>query len=186
MKSRRTLFLSACLALITAGIGAQPQAFDRLLTTNPASDVHPAVSPDGRWLVYTSDRDGAPALIYRDLTTKGVAREQRVAPHPGKSDEASFSPDGRDIVFTSFRDDALGDVYLMRFPDGTPQAISPRGRVDSQPRFSADGTAIYFLSTSVGGEAKWMKYSRADGKLSDADEASIQPPTTPFPARAFD
>ncbi|MEO8377209.1 MAG: hypothetical protein ABI579_06020, partial [Candidatus Sumerlaeota bacterium] len=187
MKSRQSIFISALIAsLFAAGAHAQPQAFDRLLTTNPANENHPAVSPDGRWIVYTSDRDGAPALFYRDLTTKGVAEEKRLAPHPSKSDDASFSPDGRDVVFTSYRDDALGDIYLVRFPDGTPESISPRGRVDSQPRFSADGTAIIFKSASVNGDAKWMKYSRADKKLEPADEASLELPATPFPARAFD
>ncbi|MCC6547888.1 CHAT domain-containing protein [Candidatus Sumerlaeota bacterium] len=187
MRTQRALLFPVLAAsLCAAAASAQPQAFDRLLTTNPASDVHPAVSPDGRWLVYTSDRDGAPALIYRDLTTRGVAEEKRVAPHPSKSDDASFSPDGRDIVFTSFRDDALGDVYLMRFPDGTPQSISLRGRVDTQPRFSEDGGAVLFRSATIKGDAQWMKYTRGDGKLEPIDESSAQPPATPFPARSFD
>ena len=44
-----------------AGGSAQP------LTTHPALDYEPTISPDGRWVVFTSERDGSPDLWVIDL-----------------------------------------------------------------------------------------------------------------------
>src|SRR6185436_20021687 len=55
--------------LYEGGLGAPPHA----VTAASKEDGHPAVSPDGRWLVYVSARSGLGKLVLRDLTT-GVER----------------------------------------------------------------------------------------------------------------
>src|SRR5688572_31452259 len=45
----------------------QPGATPRRLTTDPGLDYNPAVSPDGRWVVFTSERSGSPDLYVLDL-----------------------------------------------------------------------------------------------------------------------
>jgi tetratricopeptide (TPR) repeat protein len=181
----RFLVLAAPL-LLTAQAHAAGQAFERLLTSNPAADYHPAVSPDGRWLVYTSDRDGAPGLYSRDLRAKGISEERRVAPHPAKADGAVFSPDGRHLAFTSYRADAFGDIFLMRFPDGEPRAVTQRGAVDSDPEFSADGKSLYFRSGAIGGEQVPTAVTISDGTIAPRGEVPALDPPVPFPALVVD
>src|SRR5690606_30020245 len=88
-----------------------------LVTTHPAADYEPAVSPDGRWLVYTSDRAGAPGLYLRDLRRTRPQPDEPLFPHPARTSSPVFSPDGRWLAFVSSREDALGDVFLADFRD---------------------------------------------------------------------
>ena len=45
------------------GPGSEP----RRLTTDPGLDYNAAISPDGRWVVFTSERTGSPDLYVLDL-----------------------------------------------------------------------------------------------------------------------
>src|SRR5688572_15251767 len=45
----------------------RPGATPRRLTTDPGLDYNPAISPDGRWIVFTSERSGGPDLYALDV-----------------------------------------------------------------------------------------------------------------------
>jgi WD40 repeat protein len=60
-------------------------ALVRALTDDAYVDRDPAVSPDGRWLAFTSDRDGSPQIWSRDLGTgdlRQLTAEPGFAEHP--------------------------------------------------------------------------------------------------------
>ena len=119
----------------------------RRVTDHPALDYNPTFSPDGRWLVFTSERDGSPDLWALDLEdddepiplTRGAALD----------DAADFSPDGRALVFVSTRD-GDADIFLMPFDPGDPTAegraenLTRREGGDFNPAFSPDGRWIAF------------------------------------------
>jgi Tol biopolymer transport system component len=46
------------------------------LVAGPASEIHPAVSPDGRWLAYMSDESGTPEVYVRPFPDASSARWQ--------------------------------------------------------------------------------------------------------------
>src|SRR5262249_23636700 len=50
-----------------------PERGARRITSGQADEERPSVSSDGRWLVYTDNREGATALVVRDLSS-GVDR----------------------------------------------------------------------------------------------------------------
>src|SRR6202795_505922 len=58
-------------------------------------DYDPAWSPDGAWIVFTSERDGS-ADLYR-VRPNGADLE-RLTDSPAFDDQAAFSPDGRQLV----------------------------------------------------------------------------------------
>ena len=91
----------------------------RRLTTDPGLDYNPVVSPDGRWVVFTSERAGSPDLYALDLEQAGTP--VRLTASDAMEDAADFSPDGRTLVFVSTRT-GNPDVYSMRFDPEDPDA----------------------------------------------------------------
>ncbi len=70
------------------------------LVTGPASEIHPAVSPDGRWLAYASDESGTAEIYVRPFPDAGSARWQ-VSTAGGVSPIWSHS--GKELFYRSNR-----------------------------------------------------------------------------------
>lgn len=113
----------------------------RRITTRGPSYLH-GWSPDGRYLVYTGQRDGE-FDIYRVSAAGGD--ELRLTRAPGLDDGAEYSPDGRWIYFNSAR---TGRMQLWRMrPDGSaPEQLTDDGFNNWFPHVSPDGRSIVFLS----------------------------------------
>ena len=73
---------------------------ERRLTTVGESDSSPALSLNGKWVAFTSERMGQ-ADIYR-VHPDGTGLEQ-LTNDPAFDDQAAFSPDGTQIVFVTTR-----------------------------------------------------------------------------------
>ena len=88
------------------------------LTNDPANDVMPAFSPDGRQVAFASDRSGNWDIYMMD-TNGGPAVQLTVDPthdvHP------SFSPDGTQLVYSSFSAQS-GQWELVVIDLNTPAA----------------------------------------------------------------
>jgi TolB protein len=99
-------------------------------------------SPDGRFLVYTGERDGN-FDIYRIPAEGGD--EIRLTDAPGLDDGPEYSPDGRWIYFNS---DRTGEMRIWRMaPDGSGQEPVTDGTFrDWFPHVSPDGGRMVFLS----------------------------------------
>ncbi len=125
----------------------------RRLTQDPALDYNPAFSPDGRWLVFTSDRRGGPDLWLLDLKDGGP--ERPLTDDPAMEDAAAFSPDARLLAFVSTRQ-GNAEILVMPFrPDGVSdagEAVNVTGHPagDFNPAFSPDGRRLAFASNRNG------------------------------------
>jgi Tol biopolymer transport system component len=121
----------------------------RRLTDYPGLDYDPVVSPDGRWLVFTSERRGNPDLYVLDLQHGDDPR--LLIDGDFMKDQAAFSPDGRFIVFVSDFSGAA-DIYQLPFrPDRTLSmkdadnlTHDPGGSF--RPAISPDGRMLVFSS----------------------------------------
>jgi TolB protein len=82
------------------------------LTRDPASEGIASWSPDGKRLVFSSDRDGDWDLYLLSLAN-GAAR--RLTSDPGTDTFPAWSPDGKAIAFVSDRS-GNADIYLMDAP----------------------------------------------------------------------
>jgi len=69
------------------------------LTSDPAQDVMPAVSPDGKYVAFCSDRDGTWDLFMMPTTGGNPVRLTSEATHDL---HPSWSPDGTRITFSRF------------------------------------------------------------------------------------
>ena len=68
---------------------------ERPLLNSESLDYNPAWSPDGQWIVFTSERNGS-ADLYR-VKPDGTGL-QRITDHPAYDDQADVSPDGQKLV----------------------------------------------------------------------------------------
>ena len=76
----------------------------------------PSLSPDGKDLIFMSNRDGNPEIYLKSL--KGT-RTLRLTNSPGYDSNPKFSSDGKRILFLSDReDDHVQRLYSMN-PDGS-------------------------------------------------------------------
>ncbi len=121
----------------------------RRLTSHAAPDYGPVVSPDGRWLVFCSERRGNSDLYVLDLKDRGEPR--LLIESDALEDQPAFSPDGTSIAFVStFSGNA--DIYLLRFrPDRTAlmaeaENVTHHMSGDFRPAFSPDGRSLAFSS----------------------------------------
>jgi len=127
----------------SAGRGAAP----RRLTDHPGLDYDAAISPDGRWVVFTSERRGHPDLYA--LALEGGAEPRLLIDSPAMEDQAAFSPDGGSIAFVSTVS-GNADIFVLPFDPATTQSITAAVNVtndaggDFRPDFSPDGTRIAF------------------------------------------
>src|SRR6187402_2365214 len=69
---------------------------ERPLLDSDSLDYHPAWSPDGRWIVFTSERNGS-ADLYR-VKPDGTGL-QRLTSNRAYEDQADLSPDGQKLAF---------------------------------------------------------------------------------------
>jgi Tol biopolymer transport system component len=128
---------------------ASPGASPRRLTDSPGLDYDAAFSPDGRWVVFTSERRGNPDLYAVDLQQEGVPTPRLLIDSPAMEDQARFSPAGDTIAFVGTHS-GNADIYTIPFDPASTAGIDKATNItrhpagDFRPSFSPDGDRIAF------------------------------------------
>ena len=123
---------------------------ERILIPNPAFDANPSFSPDGKWVLFTSRRDGSPD-IYR-VHSDGTGLE-RLTNHPAFDDQAVMSPDGRRIAFVSSRS-GQADIWILDLSSRQLRNLTNHPSGDYRPAWSPDGQWIAFTSDRGSGGSR--------------------------------
>jgi TolB protein len=116
----------------------------KLITPRGPSYLH-GWSPDGKFLVYTAQRNGV-FDIYRIPADGGD--ETQLTTHVGLDDGPEYTPDGKYIYFNSVR---CGRMQIWRMkPDGSDQEQMTDDVFNNWfPHVSPDGKQVVFVSYLV-------------------------------------
>ena len=100
-----------------------------------------AVSWDGRWLAYDSDRNGF-ADIWKQPLTGGPA--EQVTRGPNHKFVNDWSPDGREIVFHSIREGGQRDVLVVSADGTRTEVVASSPAEEQHSSWGPDGNTILF------------------------------------------
>ena len=128
-------------------------------TAKYTDDYSPAISPDGKWLAFASNRLENAELYLMDLKTRAL----RQLTHTDELDEymPAFSPDGKSLAFVTERtrggmmlppiqasgsDPSSAALYLMDIDGRNQRPLIDIDGAQRAPVFSPDGQKVAFES----------------------------------------
>lgn len=155
---RRRWIWAAALAIVALSLAAAMMVRGRITTAGPAAsrtDVPlnrltnrrgftgmPALSPDGRSVVYSSDASGALELYMISLAPGSA--EVALTRDGGHNTQPAWSPDGQWIAFHSAQ---RGGVWVIPSSGGVARQVVEFG---SDPAWSPDSSTLVFTSDASG------------------------------------
>ena len=112
------------------------------------TDRNPTVSPDGKRLIFQSDRSGQRALYMSAVTGEDVTVFLDSGDAPRYAD---WSPQGDQIAFAA---DVGGedDIFVINVDGTDRRRLTVHPARDGHPRWSPDGSRIFFNSERVASE----------------------------------
>lgn len=121
------------------------------------------VSPDGRWLLFDSDRSGNQD-IWRQPLAGGDP--ERLTDDDADEFWPQWSPDGREIAFHAFRG-VRRHLFLIGADGGEARQITDGPDDERTPQWGADGKTLYYLHNFNGPANEIRAVTRAaDGAWS--------------------
>lgn len=122
------------------------------LTSGPWDDITPALSPDGKWLAFASNRSGQWDLYLLDLQSGDL---NRLTDTPDYDAYPSWSPDGNLLAYETYNTD-LDIVIRSVFDDQTFINLSEHPSADFHPTWSPSGRHLVFVSNRSGESEIWL------------------------------
>jgi Tol biopolymer transport system component len=114
----------------------------RLTHSGDANSVFSDWSPDGRWILFDSDRAGDVQVFI--MRADGTS-ERQLTFRPGFTGDPTFAPDGRRITFEHARPDQAPDLYIMNLQTrGWQRVTRTPNAAEVFPQFSPDGRWIAY------------------------------------------
>src|SRR6185436_9953205 len=129
---------------------------DRWLTRGMAVDREPSFSPDGRRVVFSSDRSGNVDVWSLDLASGAV---QRLTDDPGVDWDPVYASDGH-LLWSSNRGGHF-EVWTANADGSGARQVSRDGSDAENPSITSDGSWIYY-DASGPNEGLWRV--RPDGR----------------------
>jgi tricorn protease len=171
--SRAAFSARGDIVVVPAGAGA-PQ---NLTNSTDADEDHPAFSPDGRMIAYTTDSTAEKQIAVRPL----AGGPERILTHftTGFLYLPVWSPDGARLAFG----DASHNLWLLDIRNGNLLQVARNPvREIRDPGFSPDGQWLAFSTQRPGGAASIHLFDIAHGRdivVSDPLENDTKPVFSP-------
>ena len=115
----------------------------RQLTGSLAADRQPAYSPDGRWVVFSSNRTGNLDLW---LLERATGKLRQLTDDPAQDWDPGFTPDGKRILFSSGRGGAGLEIWSIATDGSDARQVTHDGVDAENPTMTKDGEWIVYTS----------------------------------------
>jgi tricorn protease len=123
------------------------------LTVNRARDVYARFSPDGKWIAFSSDRNGN-LDVFIMPSVGGTAKQ--LTTHSADDTVLGWSADSKSVLFSSNRgEDFMPQLYLVGVDGGMPWKAGTDMGI--QASYSPDGKRLAYNQK---GQVYWRKYYR--------------------------
>ncbi len=143
------IFLTGCKQQAVKKINTNVERFRNLtqITFTKKTDFEPAVSPDGKKMLFVSNRDGDYNIyLKKNIYSKSSMKKTG---HSSHDINPVFSPDGSQFAFSSNRNGNF-DIFVMNVERGSAKIqVTDSDNNDGSPNWSPDGTRIAFSQFSV-------------------------------------
>ena len=116
-------------------------------------DFNAEFSPDGKRVVFQSTRAGDGDQIFT-ANADGTEIVQLTGKDVVYASNPWWSPDGKWVVFSNMREDGNFDIVVID-SHGGPMRRLTTGNNNLAPRFSRDGSRIWFVSNRTGRNEIW-------------------------------
>jgi Tol biopolymer transport system component len=137
--------------LFEAAVGAGTLNEARRLTSGLAMDRQPVYSPDGRSVMFSSNRGGT--LDLWEVSTE-TGEMHRVTDDPQDDWDPEYGPDGESIFWCSGRSGAF-EIWTARRDGTAPRQLS-RDSLDAEnPSVAPDGRWVIYSSAHPGKSGLW-------------------------------
>jgi Tol biopolymer transport system component len=145
----------------------------------------PVWSPDGKHLLFQSNRAGAVSNIFWQ-TADGSGTAERLTTSQFQDVPQSWSPDGRTIAFTEATSETGTDIWTLRLNDRKAQPFLKTPFNGAGPRFSPDGHWMAYASDESGRiEVYVQPYPVPGGKWQVSTEGGTEPVWSPTGRELF-
>ena len=115
-------------------------------------NVEPVVHPEGKNIVFSSDRGGKVMIYSMNIKGKNI---QPLSWNGSYNSTPDYSPDGKQVVFSGFNKGHF-DIFIMN-ADGSnlrlltsAKTVNNKGANNESPSFSPDGRYIVFTGNQTG------------------------------------
>jgi hypothetical protein len=150
------------------------------LTHDGFDDVEPALSPDGAWVVWASDRgDLAGRYSLWRLSLAGGRPEVMSHPPAGDDRQPTYSPDGRWIAYRSTRG-GTSDLWLRpAVPSREARRVTRLQGVASDPDWLPNGKGLLFTVQEAVAFHTWSIPVEPDSLTAEAEGEPERSPVLP-------
>ena len=125
-------------------------------TTHPAYDYRPVWSPDGKQIVFASNREGTMNLWVRDFPPTEPARS--LQPSNNRQYPTDWSRDGRFVVYTELDPFSNRDLWALPLTEDAEPLLLRRTEFDErQGKVSPNGKWLAFTSNESGEEEVYVQ-----------------------------
>jgi WD40 repeat protein len=148
------------------------------LTFEGTNNISPVWTPDGKRIVFQSNKEGPPNLFWQ--LADGSGGPERLTTSEHLQAPMSWSPDGQLLAFIEVNPTTGRDIWVQRLSDRKAQPFVRTPFNETAPRFSPDGRWLAYASDESGHDEIYVQpYPGPGGKWLISTEGGTEPAWNP-------